>query len=71
LDGPQKASARQVLLGSQAKDMLFAVYLSSPHAHARVTSIDTSMAEQMAGVRPCTWFPRGDRNSVVGTELQR
>jgi CO/xanthine dehydrogenase Mo-binding subunit len=32
-------------------DMLYAVVLRCPHAHARVTSVDTSKAETMPGVR--------------------
>ncbi len=32
-------------------DMLFAAVLRCPHAHARVTSLDTSAAEKMPGVR--------------------
>ena len=31
--------------------MLFGAYLNSPHAHAKVTSIDTSDAEKMPGVK--------------------
>ena len=52
LDGPQKASGRAKYCSDlKPKDMLFGVYLTSPHAHARVTSIDTSEAEKTAGVK--------------------
>ncbi|MBS1859675.1 MAG: xanthine dehydrogenase family protein molybdopterin-binding subunit [Acidobacteria bacterium] len=52
LDGPVKASGR-AKYGSDKKfpGMLFATYLGSPHAHARVNSIDTSEAEKIPGVR--------------------
>src|ERR1035441_8432677 len=71
LDGPQKASGRaQYCSDLKPKDMLFAVYLSSPHAHARVTSIDTSAAEQMSGVKAVhVVSPAGTEIQWVGTEI--
>jgi xanthine dehydrogenase YagR molybdenum-binding subunit len=52
LDGPQKASGRAKYTSDlKLKDMLYAVYLTCPHAHARVTSIDTSAAEKRNGVK--------------------
>ena len=55
LDGPQKAAGR-AKYGSDKNlpGMLFASYLSCPHAHARVTAVDTSAAEKTAGVRSVT-----------------
>src|ERR1039457_2145942 len=51
LDGPQKAAGRAKYTSDlNLKDMLYAVYLTCPHGHARVTSIDTSAAEKMNGV---------------------
>ncbi|MGO9010966.1 MAG: xanthine dehydrogenase family protein molybdopterin-binding subunit [Bryobacteraceae bacterium] len=51
LDGPAKASGRARYSSDQnPKDLLFAVYLTCPHAHARVTSVDSSAAEKMEGV---------------------
>src|SRR5215469_2649261 len=51
LDGPQKASGRARYSSDfTQKDLLFGAILSSPHAHARVTSIDTSDAEKVPGV---------------------
>ncbi|MFY9727063.1 MAG: xanthine dehydrogenase family protein molybdopterin-binding subunit [Bryobacteraceae bacterium] len=51
LDGPAKASGRARYSSDQnPKDLLFAVYLTCPHAHARVTSVDSSAAEKMKGV---------------------
>ena len=71
LDGPQKASGRAKYCSDlKPKDMLFAVYLSSPHAHARVTSIDTSAAEKMAGVKAVhVVSPAGTEIQWVGTEI--
>jgi xanthine dehydrogenase YagR molybdenum-binding subunit len=52
LDGPQKASGRAKYTSDlKMKDMLYGAYLTCPHAHARVTSIDTSAAEKMSGVK--------------------
>jgi len=52
LDGPQKAAGRAKYTSDlKMKDMLYAVYLTCPHGHARVTSIDTSAAEKMNGVK--------------------
>jgi len=51
LDGPAKSSGRARYSSDQnPKDLLFAVYLTCPHAHARITSIDTSAAEKIEGV---------------------
>src|ERR1039458_1349511 len=50
--GPQKASGRARYTSDlNLKDMLYAAYLTCPHGHARVTSIDTSAAEKMNGVK--------------------
>ncbi len=52
LDGPQKASGRAKYTSDlKMKDMLYAAYLTCPHGHARVTSIDTSAAEKANGVK--------------------
>ncbi len=52
LDGPQKAAGRAKYTSDlKMKDMLFAAYLTCPHAHARITSIDTGAAEKMNGVQ--------------------
>ena len=51
LDGPAKASGRAKYPSDVNRPgMLHAIILTSPHAHARVTSIDTSAAEKMPGV---------------------
>ena len=65
LDGPQKASGRAKYTSDlKMKDMLYAAYLTCPHAHARVTSIDTSAAEKMNGVKAVHVI------AEAGTELQ-
>ena len=71
LDGPQKASGR-AKYGSDIspKGLLFAVYLTSPHAHARITSIDTSAAEKTAGVKAVhVVSPAGTEIQWAGTEI--
>src|SRR5215210_4060921 len=65
LDGTAKASGRaKYPTDLNPKDMLFAVLLTSPHAHARVRSIDTSAAEKMKGVTAVRVI------SKAGTEIQ-
>src|SRR5215475_6401924 len=65
LDGPQKSTGRAKYSSDlNFKGMLYAVYLTSPHAHARVTSIDTSAAEKTAGVKSVHVI------SPAGTEVQ-
>jgi xanthine dehydrogenase YagR molybdenum-binding subunit len=50
-DGLEKSSGRAKYSSDQKPaDMLFGAMLTSPYAHARITSIDTSEAEHMRGV---------------------
>ena len=52
LDGLAKASGRAKYPSDiRPEGMLFGVMLYSPHAHAKVKSIDTSAAEKMPGVK--------------------
>src|SRR5437764_13244624 len=52
LDGPAKSTGRaKYSSDTNPKGLLFGVYLVSPHAHAKVTSIDTSPAEKSPGVK--------------------
>jgi xanthine dehydrogenase YagR molybdenum-binding subunit len=52
LDGPMKAGGRAKYSSDMhPKEMLFAAYQTSPHAHARVTAVDTSEVEKMPGVK--------------------
>src|SRR5215471_4335395 len=65
LDGPQKATGRAKYTSDlNPKGMLFAAYLTSPHAHARITSIDTTAAEKTTGVKAVHVV------APAGTELQ-
>jgi CO/xanthine dehydrogenase Mo-binding subunit len=51
-DGPEKVTGRvQYVADIQAKGMLHAKLLRSPHAHAKIVSIDTSRAKALPGVR--------------------
>src|SRR5262245_64309342 len=51
-DGPEKVTGRvQYVADIQPKGMLHAKLLRSPHAHARILSIDTSAAKALPGVR--------------------
>jgi len=65
LDGPQKAAGRaKYSSDKKLPGMIFASYLISPHAHARITAIDTSAAEKTAGVRAVHVI------APAGTEVQ-
>jgi CO/xanthine dehydrogenase Mo-binding subunit len=51
-DGPEKVTGRvQYVADIQPKGMLHAKLLRSPHAHARILSIDVSAAKALPGVR--------------------
>ena len=71
LDGPQKAAGRAKYTSDlKFKDMLFAAYLTSPYAHARVTAIDTSEAEKVAGVMSVhVVAPAGKEIQWQGSEI--
>jgi CO/xanthine dehydrogenase Mo-binding subunit len=52
LDGYEKASGRAVYtMDLHIHGMLHAKFLTSPHAHAKIKSMDTSKAEEYPGVR--------------------
>ena len=73
-DGVDKVTGR-ARFGADisAPGMLTAKILRSPHAHARINSIDTSKAEAMVGVHavvtsadfPDEHVPRGERDTLV------
>ena len=71
LDGPAKSTGRAKYSSDlNPKDLLFAVYNTSPYAHARVTSIDTSEAEKMKGVAAVhVAAPAGTEIQWEGTEI--
>jgi len=52
LDTPDKATGRAVFVNDISKPgMLYGALLQSPHAHAKILSIDTSAAEKLPGVK--------------------
>src|ERR1044071_7098695 len=52
LDGPAKSSGRAKYSSDmKPAEMLFGSYLVCPHAHCKITSIDTSEAEKIPGVK--------------------
>ncbi len=52
LDGYEKASGRAVYtIDIELPGMLYAKFLTSPYAHAKIKSMDTSMAKALPGVR--------------------
>jgi xanthine dehydrogenase YagR molybdenum-binding subunit len=66
IDGPLKATgAAKYSYDINRPGMLWARILGSPHARAKVTSIDLSAAEAMPGVK-ATWKD----DDIVGRELQ-
>src|SRR5690349_17555566 len=51
-DGPEKVTGRvQYVADIQPRGLLHAALLRSPHAHARITRIDTTRAKALRGVR--------------------
>src|SRR5579872_820423 len=64
-DGPAKSSGRAKYTSDlNPKGLLFAVYNTCPYAHARVTKVDTSEAEQTKGVTAV------HVSAPAGTEIQ-
>ena len=52
VDGPEKSSGRaKYTYDATPKGLLAGAILRSPHAHARLVSVDTSAAEKMPGVK--------------------
>src|SRR5215469_8175002 len=65
IDGPSKASGRaKYTYDTNPPGLLQGKVLRSPHAHARITSIDTSEAQKLPGVRAVRVV------QPVGTEIQ-
>ena len=71
LDGPVKSSGRAKYTSDlKPQGMLFGAYLISPHAHAKVTSIDTSVAENLPGVKSVyVAAPAGTEMQYQGWEI--
>ena len=52
IDGPWKSSGRaKYTFDINRPGLLYGKMLMSPHAHAKIVSIDTSAAEKMPGVK--------------------
>ncbi|MEO7649464.1 MAG: xanthine dehydrogenase family protein molybdopterin-binding subunit [Bryobacteraceae bacterium] len=71
IDGGQKSSGRAKYASDLNKPgLLYAVLLTSPHAHAKVTSIDTGEAKSMSGVTAVRVIsPAGTEIQWAGTEI--
>jgi xanthine dehydrogenase YagR molybdenum-binding subunit len=71
LDGAMKASGRaKYSYDIQRPGMLYAVILGCPHAHARLTSIDTSAAEKSPGVAAIELMAKpGEEIQYAGSEV--
>jgi xanthine dehydrogenase YagR molybdenum-binding subunit len=66
LDGPQKSTGRAKYSSDQNPlGLLFGAYLTSPYAHARIKSIDTSEAEKMPGVKAVEICKLGKAGSEI------
>jgi len=71
LDGPWKASGRiKYSYDVNRPGMLYGKMAISPHAHAKVSAIDTSAAEKMPGVKAVQiMFPVGSEVRWAGQEI--
>src|SRR5216683_1048040 len=71
LDGPQKSTGRAKYSSDfNRADLLYGALLTSPHAHAKVTSIDIGAAEKLNGVKAVRVIsPAGTEVQWAGTEI--
>jgi xanthine dehydrogenase YagR molybdenum-binding subunit len=70
LDGPEKATGRaKYSYDINPKGLLHAEILRCPHAHAKITTLDTTAAENMPGVKAIHIIGSVDGKSVEGREL--
>ena len=71
LDGPQKSSGRAKYPSDlQLPGMLYGMMLTSPHAHAKIVSVDDSAAKAMKGVTAVRWMKQaGSELQWAGTEI--
>ncbi len=71
LDGPLKSSGRAKYPSDHNKPgMLFGMMLTSPHAHAKIVSVDDSAAKAMKGVTAVRWMKQaGSELQWAGTEI--
>ena len=65
LDGPEKVTGQaKYSYDINRPGMLIAKFLTCPHAHAKITKLDASAAEKMAGVKAVRVIQN------VGSEIQ-
>jgi xanthine dehydrogenase YagR molybdenum-binding subunit len=71
LDAPWKSSGSAVYTYDVHRpNMLYGRMVQSPHAHAKITNIDTSLAEKMPGVKAVDIiFPVGQEALWAGKEI--
>src|SRR5438445_2910417 len=70
-DGPEKVTGQVPYVADlKPKGLLHAKLLRSPHAHARITRIDTSRAKALAGVRAVLTAADMPRSEEHTSELQ-
>src|SRR6516162_9958314 len=71
LDGPAKATGTaKYSYDINRKGMLHAIMLRSPHAHAKIKSLDTADAEKMPGVKAVHGIKKaGDELFWAGEEI--
>jgi xanthine dehydrogenase YagR molybdenum-binding subunit len=71
LDGPWKASgSAKYAYDANRPNMLYGRMVQSPHAHAKIVAIDTSVAEKMPGVKAVDIIlPAGQEALWMGQEI--
>ena len=71
LDGVEKATGfAKYSTDINPAGTLFALMLTSPHAHAKIKSIDVEPAKSVAGVHAVYVFPTGQAGAVMLFEGQ-
>jgi xanthine dehydrogenase YagR molybdenum-binding subunit len=72
LDGPDKATGRaKYSYDINPKGLLHAAMLRCPHAHAKVTKIDTADAEKMPGVKAIYLVGSTNEGTVAKTDADK
>src|SRR5580704_17342670 len=71
LDGPWKSSGTaKYAYDANRPNMLYGRMVQSPHAHAKIMAIDTSVAEKMPGVKAVDIIlPAGQEALWMGQEI--
>src|SRR5438874_4053526 len=66
IDGPEKATGKaKYSLDINRPGMLYGMFLRSPHAHAKIKSLDVAPAEKLPGVKAVVLV----NNAKAGKEL--